>query len=723
MNSLFQKLRSLLRRRQKEDELSEELQFHLEEEAQELQAQGLTGEEARYAAQKDLGNFGLVQEETRAVWTWMYLEQFVQDCRYGIRSLAANQVFSFLAILSLALGIGANTAIYSFMDSLLMRSLPVSDPTSLAVLNWGAKPSGRDSVVKSMSGSIWRDQQWGLRSGIFPYPAFELIRSNSDAVFSSVFAYYPARKINVMVKGQAEEGSGEYVSGDYFRGLAVMPSAGRMILPDDDRVGASPVAVLSFSYAQRRFGDVASASGQSILINNLAFTVVGVAAPGFFGVDPGALPDLYIPLRTSLLLRQRFGANDADVYAAQNYYWLEMMARLRPGVSLTQAQAALAPVFHQWVDSTAANDRERAQLPRLLVREGATGLDTLRRQYSKPLYVLFAMVALILAIACANIANLLLARATSRRREMAVRLSIGAGRFRVIRQLLTESVLLASIGGAIGVLFAIWGMRFLALLLANGNDEFTLHPTLNWNVLGVAAALSILTGLLFGLAPALQATRPDVIPALKEASAAQRVSRHGFRRISLSNALVATQIGISLLFLVSAGLFVRTLSNLQSIQLGFNRTDVLLFRLNARQAGHQDPEIATFYSDLQKRFSEIPGVQTVTLADSPLLGEGTSSGPLLPVGMQPSPGKGSHILTVGPDFFAKCRSRCCWDVRSISATSLVHRTLRLSAKPTSKHSSPIKIPSASIFRFDAVHQRDLTSSRLWEWWETRAMER
>jgi predicted permease len=637
---MWSRIRKTLRGDHHSAEIEEELRFHLDMDT----AGGPDPREARMR----LGNVTRIQEQTRAMGIIEWLDSALQDARYGFRTIAANKTFSVLAILSLALGIGANTAIYSFMDSLLLRSLPVSDPESLAVLNWGANPTGRDFVMRSMSGSTWRDDKWAEIAGIFPFPAFELIRTNSGAVFSSVFAYYPTRKVNVMVKAQAEQASGEFVSGDYFRGLEVSPAAGRMITPDDDRVGAPAIAVLSFAFSQRRFGDAASAPGQSILINNVPFTVAGVAPPGFFGVDPAAAPDFYVPLRTNLLLRLRGGPRDAEGYLEQNYYWLEMMARLRPGVSLTQAQAALGPMFHQWVGAT-ANDRERATLPELLIREGATGLNTLRRQYSKPLYVLLAMVGLILAIACTNIANLLLARATARRREMAVRLSMGAGRFRVIRQLLTESVLLASIGGALGVAFAIWGIRFLTFLLANGNPDFTLHPTLNWHVLGAASVLSLLTGLLFGLAPALQSTRVDVILALKEARAGQPGARHSFRRASLSQLLIVTQIGISLLMLVAAGLFVRTLSNLQSIQLGFNRENVLLFRMNARQAGHRDPEIVTFYSDLQKRFSAIPGVRGASASNSPLLGEGTWAGGVVPVGQQRK--VSTHILMTTPDFF------------------------------------------------------------------------
>jgi macrolide transport system ATP-binding/permease protein len=419
-----------------------------------------------------------------------------------------------------------------------------------------------------------------------------------------------------------------------------------MILPDDDRAGAPAVAMISQGLSQRRFGGVPNAAGQSVLINGVAFTIVGVAPPEFFGVDPAAAPDFYLPIHANLLLgvSNDAGGEAAD-YLAQNYYWIEIAARLRPGISLTQAQAALVTPFHHWVESTAKSDRERANLPELILMEGAGGLDTLRRQYSKPLYVLMTLVGLILAIACANIANLLLARAAARRREIALRLSVGAGRLRVVRQLLTESVLLATLGGALGVLFAIWGMRFLTLLLANGNANFTLHADLNWHVLGVAAMLSLLTGVLFGLAPALQATRTDVMPALKNAPASSTHSRLGIR---LGHMLVVSQIAVLLLILVAAGLFVRTLQNLQSVELGFNRESLLLFQLNARQAGHKDPEIASFYSGLQKRFGAIPGVRSVSLSHRPLFAASTS----LPISVAGVPANGTRVLFAGPAFLS-----------------------------------------------------------------------
>jgi macrolide transport system ATP-binding/permease protein len=660
MIEFFRKLKWLAQRDRKEEELREELQFHLDEEAEQ---QGLPGEQARYAARRELGNIALLREDTRSAWEWTIVEQFAQDLRYAVRTMLRSPAFAILAALSLALGIGANTAIYSFMDALLMRSLPVADPESLVVLNWHvlAKHNTDDFVVHNVSGQIREDQRTGLTSGIFPYPALERLRKPGD-VLSVVFAYRQARKLNVLALGQAEVTSGEYVSGDYFRGLDLVPAEGRLIAGDDDLPGAPGTVVLSYGFAQRRFGDAARAVGQAVLINNTPFTAIGVAPPEFFGVDPANAPDVYLPLHADLLLDPRRGpeADPGTRYLDEHYYWTEMMGRLRPGVTIAQAQAALAPVFHGWVATTATNEKERKNLPELLLREGAGGLDNLRRQYSQPLYILLLMVGLLLAIACANIANLLLARATARRREMAVRLSMGAGRWRIVRQLLAESLLLATVGGAAGILFAIWGIRFLTLMLAQGNERFPLHAELNWRVLAAAFALTLITGVLFGLAPALQATRVDAMPVLKESRTGGPASRA--QRFSLSWVLVVSQMAISVVLLVGAGLFVRTLSNLQSVEMGFQKQNLLLFKLNAHQAGHRDAEILAFYEDLEKRFAAIPGVHSAAIANSPLIGDGAWGWPVVPVGKKPPEnapnghGRGmgddaTRVLAAGPGFF------------------------------------------------------------------------
>jgi predicted permease len=627
MNENLKKLRWLFARRQREEELEEELAFHLEEEA----------EECGYdAARRELGNLGLIREDTRQMWGWTWVEQLMQDLRYAVRTMAKNPAFMAMAALSLALGIGANTAIFSFMDALMLRWLPVGNPERLVTLNWHASISRmRGSVLHSGSGSAWKDGN-GMSSGMFPYPSFDALRQTG--AFSNVFGYFQMRSANFYARGQAEATTGELVTGDYFRGLELPPAAGRFLVDDDDRPGATPAVVLGFNLAQRRFGDAASAVGESVLIDNRPYTVAGVAPPGFSGLEPAESPELYIPLHIG---------DDARSLDDEHYYWLLISARLRPGMTMSEAQEQIAPVFHRWVESTAENDQERAHLPELVLTSGAKGLDTLRREYSKPMFVLLAMVGLILAIACANIANLLLARATARRREMAVRLSIGAGRWRVIRQLLTESLLLASIGGAAGILIAVWGVRSLTLLLSSGTSPLTLKPDLNWHVLAGAIALSSLTGLLFGLAPALQATGVDVIAALKEVRANDRS-----RRVTLSHVLVVGQIALSLLLVEGAGLFVRTLSKLESVQLGFNRENVLLFKLDAAQAGHKAPEIFSFYGDLKTRFGSIPGVRSASVAQTPLVGQGSWFTSVVPVGKEPVPDEDTRVLTVGPDYLA-----------------------------------------------------------------------
>jgi predicted permease len=644
MSEFFRKLRWLAQRRRREEDLAEELRFHLEEDIELRQEQGIAGREARWAARREFGNVAIVQEDTRAAWGWILLEQFAQDVRYAIRTMGANRLFTVLTVASLALGIGANAAIYSFMDALLLRSLPVAEPDRLALLNWHARIRNKEFVMHSSHGSAWGDAASGKTSGMFPYGAFELFRKN-DSTFSTVFAYFHqsrlARGLNLRTQRQAEVANVEYVSGEFFSGLGIPPAAGRLTIPDDDRAGASPVAVVSYALAERRFGGAAKAPGQSILIDNAPFTVAGVAPPGFFGVDPERAPDLYIPIHANPLLT-------ATEYQDPNNYWMEIMGRLRPGLSRAQAQAVLAPQFHEWVASTARTAGERAQLPELVLTPGKGGLNGLRRRYSKPLYVLLTVVGLILTIACANVANLLLVRASARRREIAMRLSVGANRLRVVRQMLTESVLLASLGGVLGAVLAIWGVRSLTLLLAGGRSDFTLQPELNWRVLCALSVLSLLTGVLFGLAPALQATRVDVMPVLKETRGGQTGGRHSLWGGGMGRLLVVGQIALSLLLLVAAGLFVRTLSNLQSVDIGFSRENVLLFHLEASKAGHRGPEISAFYGELRQRFSQIPGVRAASLSDESMIDGGWSI-EIHVQGAKRDPE--TRVMSVGPTFF------------------------------------------------------------------------
>ncbi len=650
MNTNFRKLRWLFARRRRDAELADELAFHLEEEA----------EERGYdAARRELGNIGLIKEDTRAIWGWTWVEQLLQDVRYAARTMLKNPVFTTLAVLSLALGIGANTAIYSLMDAVMMRWLPVRDPGSLVLLQWHTKHRNDESVVQGASGHFDDDSKLGLVGGIFPYPAFDELRRSTN-LFSALFAYHPASRLTVMIGNGAEVANGEYVSGDFFRGLGVAAEAGRLIVADDDRIGTD-VVVVGYGFAQRHFGDAARAVGQKMFLNNLPFTIVGVTSPRFYGVDPGSAPEFYLPLHADVALDPADGGKRSRTrYLDRHYYWMEMMGRLQPGVTLRQAQAQVGPVFENWVASTAENDAQRADLPQFLLSEGARGVDRVRRNFEEPLAILMAMVALILAIACANIANLLLSRAAARRREMAVRLSIGAGRWRVIRQLLTESVLLASIGGAAGVLVAYWSLPMLRAMLVSGS-RFILRANLNPHVLAATAALTMITGVLFGLAPALQATGVDVMPALKELRTSAARARS--LPVSVNQMLVVAQIAISLVLVAAAGLFVRTLLKLQSLDIGFTRENVLVFQLNAKQAGHRPAELLSFYRGLEQRFSTIPGVISVAEADSPLIGDGAWGWAVVPAG-KPKPehapsGHGSfggwqntHTLQADAHFFS-----------------------------------------------------------------------
>ncbi len=644
LKRIYQRLRN---RQREEADLTEEVQCFYEAMKDRRVDGGLTREEAHRATWAEYGQPARTIEEVRDARVETLLVTAIRDLRFAFRLLRKNPGFASVAILSLALGIGANTAIYSFMESILLRSLPVANPESLVVFNWQSRlPQDADKrfvhVVHKLDGRFWPGDRGVIVTGIFPYGAFEMLREENP-YFSSLFGYSHGRERSLVARGEARSASAEYVSGEYFRGLGVPAASGRLLEPEDDEPGAHPVAVLSFATSQQRFGGPSHAIGQSILVDNLQFTVVGVTPSEFFGVDPAKTPDVYLPLHSNALIDR---AGTEGMYTDNNYYWIEIMGRLRTGVSMAQAQAALAPRFHDWVSATATTDGERAKLPELNLNSGAAGLGSLRRQYSKPLFVLLAMVGLILAITCANIANLLLARASARRREMAVRLSLGAGRFRIVRQLLTESVVLASFGGILGIAFALWGMRWLSFLFSNGDDNFALQAELNWSVLGMTAALSVVCGLLFGLAPAIQSTRPAVIPELKD-------GRGGGSHSVMQRVLVVGQIAAAFLILVAAGLFVQTLDKLHAVQLGYARDNILLFTLNARQAGHHHPEIATFYANLRNRFETIPGVISATLSHSSIINAG-HAGETYRGAMKIGNATvdNASVLTAGPRFLA-----------------------------------------------------------------------
>lgn len=634
------------RQNQRNRDLEEELAHDLAAEAEERIRSGSSHEEAAYASLRDFGNVLSIKEDTRETWGWTTVERLGQDVRYGWRTLRKNPLFTGMAVLSLALGIGANTAIYSVMDAIMLRALPVRNPGELVILNWRAKQD-----TGHHNGSMYEDPKGGVTSPDFPWPAYEFLRSHNEAL-STLFAYKPAGQLTLIVRGQAELGPVELISGNFFSGVGIVPAAGRLIGESDDAAGALQVAVLSYYYWRNRFAADPGAIGQTVRINDMPFTIAGVAAPEFFGVAPGSAPVMYVPMSNRPSLARNYGSEHDTMFSDTNFYWADIMGRLRPGVTLERAQAELATRFRQFALASAGNDRGLADLPRLWVEEGGSGVDSLRRQYSKPLFVLMTMVAIILAIACANIANLLLARANSRRRELAVRLSLGASRGRVARQLLTESLMLALPGGILGLGVAAAGTHFLLWLLAGGREDFSIQANLDWRILAFAMGIAFATGIVFGFAPAIAATRVDITPALKEIRASAPRGRIG--RIGISQFLVVSQIALSLLLVLGSALFVRTLGNLHSVEIGFNREHLLTFKLDASQAGYKDASLKAFYAGMDETFRSLPGVRAATATDMPLVANWNESTNVDLPGAPKHAGRDESyvsITSVGPTFF------------------------------------------------------------------------
>jgi predicted permease len=586
------RLRGLLLKRKLEQELEDEIRLHLEMQIEDNLQQGMSPDEARYQALRKFGGIEQVKESYRDRRSLSVVDSTLQDLRYALRALRRNPGFAAVAVLTLALGIGANTAIFSLIDVVLLKRLPVKNPEQLVLLRHA---DSRATVTP------------------FGYLTYKQFRDQNQ-VFSSVLAYHPLR-LTVSVEGQSEPAvSGQLVSGNYYSVLGVNAALGRTIIPDDDRAPSeSPVCVISYNYWLRRFAGDSAVLGKIIHIGGAPFTIIGVTPPEFFGLEVGSSLDISVPL-----MMQQQVMPGIRSYVDSNYYAFTVMGRLRPGVTIPQAHAGLSVIYQQIVAEYAARGGKRSRESwleeKLVLESGGRGLSELRRQFSRPLLVLMVVVALVLLVAGANMAGLLLARAVARRKEIAIRLALGVGRLRLIRQLLTESVLLGVLGGLLGLLFAYWGTRLLLPLLSQGEIPTQLNLSPDTRVLAFTMAVAVLTGMLFGLAPAFLATRVDMNSALKHYATGLTTGSgsHG-GTLAFGKMFVVSQVALSLLLLIGAGLFVRSLQKLQQVDAGFARESVLVMKLEPVGSDNKTSQLAVRYSELLRRVEEVPGVQVASL--------------------------------------------------------------------------------------------------------------
>jgi predicted permease len=588
----------------RDDELDDEIRQHLRMAAEDRGVE---------AARREFGNVTLIKEVTREMWGWTSLERFAQDLRYAFRCMRRSPAFTLTAVLSLALGIGANTAIFTLIDALLLRSLPVHEPQRLVQLITYQNGKPIDS---------------------FSYPAVGALADQKD-LFSALAGFSGAR-FNIGRADSVERTPGGWVSGEYYQMLGLQPAAGRLIAPADDKPGAPPVSVITDDYWRRKFAGDPRVVGQTILIESVPVTIVGVSPPGFSGANVGDVADITLPLSANAQLFPEMTGR-----LTGSALWLRILARPRPGISMAQLKARLQVIWPQLIN-VAADPRLPPPIRKTLLTSnldaipGATGWAYLRTQFRRPLLILMAVVGMVLLIACANVANLLLARAQARRREISIRLAVGASRARVIRQLLTESVLLASIGAAVALALAGFTSRLLVRLLSTWRGAAHLDLTPDSRVLAFTAALALATGVVFGIAPALFATaaRPN-------------------SRTRLNSALVAAQVAVSFVLLVGAGLFVRTFKNLDHIDPGFRHEGVLLVESDLRHG--LTPARLAFYRDALQQIEQLPGVVSASMASNTPLSGGWATVPAGVNGQSPS-GETVHVYTVAPKFFETMRT-------------------------------------------------------------------
>ncbi|HEX2664005.1 MAG TPA: ABC transporter permease [Candidatus Acidoferrum sp.] len=499
------RLQALFRRDRNAQRLDDEIQFHLEQQIAENLVAGISLQEARDAAMRAFGNPTFLKEETRDAWGWTWLEHLAQDLRYAARILRKSPAFTSVAVLTLALGIGANTAIFTLVNAVMLQSIPVRHPEELVVLQQSAR---------ALPENIYDISGYGdCRGCSFSSVTYRELQARND-LFSGVLAMAGPEGLDLSGNGSASIVWSEFVSGNYFEVLGISAAMGRTLEPSDDQLGAGPVAVLSYPYWQSVFGGAPNIIGKTIRLNGLLFTIAGVIDPRFTRLTPGKSQDLWLPLSSADVLRPNLTGGPRNEAGS---WWLTLVARLKPEWSVAQAQAAVNLVYRNDVLYGAKPFFKEQDDPRVVLLPVQKGLVGIRRSYAQPLFILTAAVGIVLLIACANIAGLLLARATTREKEMAVKLALGAGPKRIVRQLLTESVLLSGAGAALGILFANWGAEALASFISSNSDSpIVINARPDAMVLVSTAGVALLTGILFGLAPAFRGYRINVAPALKE---------------------------------------------------------------------------------------------------------------------------------------------------------------------------------------------------------------
>ena len=631
------RLRGFFRSRRSDADFTAELDSHVALDTEDGIRSGLTPAEARRLALIRLGGAEQTRQAYREQRALPLLDDLLHDLRYGMRMLARSPSFTAVAALTLALGIGANSAMFSLLDQVVLRLLPVRHPEQLVIVRETGNHYGNTYGANTIS-----------------WPMFEDLRDNNQ-VFSGMFSRFPAN-VTLGYDDRAAQIPAELVSGSYFPILGVGAALGRMIAPDDDAVPDSkPVVVLSYSFWRSYFDGDRTIVGRSIALNGHAMTVIGVAQPGFDGVELGAPAKVFVPIMMKTEMTPR---SDGLKDRRRRLSWVTAYGRLKPSVSREQAQLSLQPLLHNILEFEAQQPeftRNATAADRLLFLRNRVELlpgsdNGLREYMRRPLWLLVALTGAVLLLACANLANLLLARATAREREFAVRLAIGAGRARIVRQLLLESLLLAGAGAILGLALAYLADRILLhiYLPADAAAEFVVSPIPDGHVLAFVVGAMLLTSVIFGLLPAIRGSRTEITPSLQDRSAA--ASTGG---ISLRRALVGIQVALSLLLLVGAGLFVRTLRNLQNLGPGFPTDRLLTFRIDPSLNGYSDEETKSFYERLNVDLQTMPGVASVGFSTMPLLEGYAWQNAVVGKDFEGAPTEEQPVLCeVGPDYFA-----------------------------------------------------------------------